>query len=57
LQPQHAEYLDTLAEVEFRRGNTAEAVRIEETLAKPDGLPIYKTQLERFQKTLGQAVK
>ena len=49
LEPQSAGILDTLAEVQFRRGNRAEAVRLAQRCLEmePDG-EHYKKQLARF---------
>ncbi len=50
LEPQSAGILDTLAEVHFRRGNRAEAVRLAKRCLEmdPDG-EHYKKQLARFE--------
>ena len=50
LEPQSAGILDTLAEVHFRRGNRAEAVRLARRCLEmePDG-EHYKKQLARFE--------
>ncbi len=50
LEPRSAGILDTLAEVDFRRGNRAEAVRLAKRCLEmePDG-EHYKKQLARFE--------
>jgi tetratricopeptide (TPR) repeat protein len=51
LEPQSAGILDTLAEVHYRRGNRAEAVRLAKRCIELDGqLSHYKEQLARFEK-------
>ncbi len=50
LKPKSAGILDTLAEVHFRRGDKAEALRLEEQCAKmePD-TPSFTKQIERYK--------
>ncbi|MGD8395886.1 MAG: DUF1028 domain-containing protein [Candidatus Eiseniibacteriota bacterium] len=50
LEPDNAEILDTLAEVHFRRGETAAAIDAARRALElePDG-PYYREQLERFE--------
>jgi Flp pilus assembly protein TadD len=56
LEPQSAGILDTLAEVQFRRGNRAEAVRLAKRCVEmePDG-EHFKKQLARFEAKAGTA--
>ena len=51
LEPDHASYVDTLAEVYFRRGNTTEAIRwAKRCLELEPDAPYLRKQLERFSK-------
>jgi tetratricopeptide (TPR) repeat protein len=51
LAPQSAGFLDTLAEVQFRRGSRAEAVRLARRCVELDGgTTHYKDRLARFEK-------
>jgi hypothetical protein len=51
LDPQSAGVLDTLAEVHYRRGNRAEAVRLCKQCIEMDGeRTLYKERLARFEK-------
>jgi tetratricopeptide (TPR) repeat protein len=58
LEPESAGVLDTLAEVQFRRGDRAEAVRLAKRCVEmePDG-EHYKKQLARFEKKAETAQK
>lgn len=50
LEPDNAAYIDTLAEVEFARGNKAEAIRrMERCLELEPRNEYYRRQLERFR--------
>ena len=51
LKPENAGYLDTLAEVQYRRGDPAEAARLEARAVSLDpNEPFIKEQLAKFQK-------
>jgi hypothetical protein len=51
LAPQSAGILDTLAEVQFRRGNRAQAIQLARRCIELDGDgPLYKERLARFER-------
>ena len=51
LAPQSAGILDTLAEVQYRRGRRDEAVRLARCCIELDGnRPLYKERLAQFAK-------
>jgi Flp pilus assembly protein TadD len=50
LEPSNANFLDTLAEIDFRRGEKAEAVKhIRRAIALDPQEPFYQAQLSRFE--------
>jgi len=58
LQPDNPAYLDTLAEVQFRKGNSAEAVRLEErALSLRPGDTFMLEQLARFKQPTTRPAK
>jgi predicted Zn-dependent protease len=49
LAPDNPSYLDTLAEVHFAQGNTAQAVTIQRRVVELAPLPLFRERLARFE--------